>query len=118
MISKHVRKHFPVLKIISKMKEGRRQRYIKHHNPNSELYKCFEECSRNLLKGNIKLTKPQSKKLRRYKKELRALANTRTTGKKKQKIVQTGGFLQALLVPAVATLGGLLMKRLFSEKKQ
>jgi len=117
MMSKRVQKYFPTLKAIARMNEKKKKQYLKTYDP--ELFRCFVECSQNVLKGNCKLSKLQLRKLRRYKKELRSLArsNNRTSAKSKQKILQRGGFLQALLVPAVATLGGLLMKGLFSGNK-
>ena len=46
---------------------------------------------------------------------LRSLADRRTPLKEKRRIVQRGGFVQALLVPAIATLGSLLMKGIFNK---
>lgn len=51
---------------------------------NRELIDCFSECARNVLKGNVPLKKRQFTRLQRRKKDLRALANARTSLKKKK----------------------------------
>ena len=50
----------------------------------------------------------QLRKLRREKHNLRRLALKKTPLKKKRKILQKGGFLGAILAPALSVLGGLL----------
>jgi len=52
----------------------------------------FERVRTNVLKGNVPLKKRQFTRLQRRKKNLTALANTRTSLKKKKAIVQRGGF--------------------------
>ena len=69
--------------------------------------KCICECSNNLLHGVVPLTEAQKKKLSKKKKTLRLLSSQKTSLKKKRKLIQSGGFLGALLGPIVSVLGSL-----------
>lgn len=72
---------------------------------------CLRECAINVLKGNVQLTKPQFKKLRKYKVKLRDLSKRNTSQKKRLQIEQKGGFLPSLLAPILGSvLGGLFKK--------
>ena len=46
--------------------------------------------------------------IKKYKSALRKLVERKTSVKKKKDILQTGGFLSALLTPLLGVLGGLL----------
>jgi len=65
------------------------------------------ECIRNLLKGNVPLNSAQKKKLSSKKKHLRLMLLKKTSQAKKKKLIQSGGFLGALLGPIISILGGL-----------
>jgi len=65
------------------------------------------ECIRNLLKGNVPLNPAQKKKLSSKKKHLRLMLLKKTSQAKKKKLIQSGGFLGALLGPIISILGGL-----------
>jgi hypothetical protein len=71
------------------------------------LIECLCECSKNILKGNVPLKEAQLRKLRREKHNLRTLVLKKTPLRKKRKILQKGGFLGAILTPALSILGGL-----------
>ena len=73
---------------------------------NRHFIDCVSECAINILKGNVPLTNAQMSKLRPRKQDLRALSVKKT---KKRKIIQKGGFLSALLAPALSVLAGLLL---------
>ena len=66
-----------------------------------DLLQCLTECALNVLKGNVNLTPSEKTKLTKYKQKLRKVADKKVPLKQKQKIVQTGGFLPALLAPVV-----------------
>ena len=68
---------------------------------------CITECVKNLLKGNVPLNSAQKKKLAAKKKILRQFALKKTSFGKKQKLIQSGGFIGALLGPIISVLGGL-----------
>src|SRR5260221_5342422 len=73
-----------------------------------QMLSCICECAVNILKGNVPLTSGQKKKLCRHKHSLRLLSNKKVAIKSKKKLLQTGGFLGALLTPILSLLGGLL----------
>jgi len=108
-----MRQYLPILKKITRMGDKARRRYVK--NCDRALIDCFSECAKNVLKGNVKLTNRQFSRLKRQKTNVRALASRRTSLRKKRRIVQTGGFIQALLMPAVATLGSILLKNMLAD---
>lgn len=71
--------------------------------------KLIAECCLNFCRGGFRLPPAKVKKLRRYRHVIRELANRRTTSKKrKQLVVQKGGFLSLLIPGAVSLLGSLL----------
>ena len=96
----------PTLKLLHGYNNERKKRWLKK-NLDKELVFCLCECAKNLLKGNVPLTPAQKKSLSRRKKELRDLSRKNVSLKKKKKIVQSGGFLGALLGPIISVLGGL-----------
>ena len=69
---------------------------------------CLCECARNVIKGNVKVTPTQRKAIVKRKKLFKKFVLKKTSLKSKKKIVQTGGFIGALLGPIAALLGGLL----------
>ena len=69
-----------------------------------DLLFCLSECAYNILRGNVSLTPAQKAKLTRYKQKIRQVANKKTALKQKQQIVQTGGFLPALLAPLLGSV--------------
>ena len=78
------------------------------------LVKAICECAYNTSKGNVPFTPAQYRKLRRYKKHLRTLADREKSQKVKKRTLQSSGFLGALLstiLPAVTGLSGGLGNR-------
>jgi hypothetical protein len=65
---------------------------------------CLCECVKRLLKGRVPLKQKQLKSLRQYKRLLRKVASKKTSQGERRRILQTGGFVGAVL-PAL--LGGL-----------
>ena len=69
-----------------------------------DLLQCLSECAHNILKGNVPLKSTEKSQLTKYKQKIRKVANKKTSLKQKQKIVQTGGFLPALLAPLLTSV--------------
>jgi len=105
-MSERMKRFLPTLKRIHRLGEQAKRKLIK--NCDKALIDCFCECSRNVLNGNVPLKSTQLNKLRREKKNLRALSLKRTPLKRKRKILQKGGFIGALLPPILSIIGGLL----------
>lgn len=76
-------------------------------NKDNDFVKCLCECAKNIIKGNVNLTDKQREKIRRRKKSFRKLSVKKTSLREKRRIVQSGGFLGALLGPIISVLGGL-----------
>jgi len=95
------------------MGDRTRRRLIQ--NCDRDQINCFSECAKNVLNGNVDLNSRQFAPLKREKKDVRALARKRTSLRKKRQIVQKGGFIEALLMHAIATLGSLLVNRMLFD---
>jgi hypothetical protein len=72
------------------------------------LVDCLCECTDNILRGNVPLTKQQKEKLKRHKAGLRALTKKSVSLKKNKAILQKGGFLGSLLTPTASVVSPLL----------
>jgi len=83
-------------------------RKILVNNCHPEMLSCICECAVNVLRGHVPLNNAQKNKLRRHKRSLRLLTDKKVAAKRKKRLLQTGGFLGALLTPILSLLGGLL----------
>ena len=72
-------------------------------NGKQELVDSLCECAHNILKGNVALKTIHKAKLRRYRGLMRSLVK-RKAAKNKRKILQTGGFVSALLAPLATSV--------------
>jgi len=71
--------------------------------------KCIAECAHNIVRGNVRISKVQQKKLKRHAKFIRLIAKKSfSLPKKKRLLVQRGGFLPALIAPILGIAGSLL----------
>jgi len=79
---------------------------------NAELI-CIYEIVQNFLQGNLSVNNCKLNKLRKFKKELRLLANKKISQKKKKKIInQTGGLLATLATTLIPIIVNLIMEKL------
>jgi hypothetical protein len=102
-MANHVRKHAAILRTIQKARPDLRKSLIQLAD--EDLIRCICECADNTLKGNVKLTPAQHKKLSRYKKVLRRIAKKGESWRAKRKVIsQCGGALPALLIPILGTV--------------
>ena len=104
-----VKRALPLLKVLADAKPKLKKTIIQHAP--TELVTAISEIVLNLIKGVIKLTASQKKRLSRYKKDLLALAKKKLSiGKKKKILVQKGGSAAvSILVPlALSLLSGKL----------
>jgi len=109
-MSKRVRKYLPVLRRINKLGEKAKRNFVRKCDRG--FLDCIRECAKNVLKGNVPLTDRQMTKLRRSRKDLRALSIGKTTLRNKcRRILQKGGFLNALLPPTLGVLANLLLPK-------
>ena len=72
-----------------------------------DLVKWICDISFNVLKGTAPISKQIKKRLSRHKSSLRKLIDQKLSLKKKRKVIQSGGFLSALMAAAIPILGSL-----------
>jgi len=107
-MSRRLQKYSQYLRKLHRASPKVQKKLLKKTNQDTEFVKCLCECARNIIKGNVKLNGVQRDKIRRRKQSFRKLALKKTPLREKRRIVQTGGFLGALLGPIVSILGGLV----------
>ena len=108
MVSKLIRQQHSALRTLACEKpKARKLLLAKAKRP---VIDALSECALNILKGSVKLTETQKKKLKRFKSYLRELSNKRVSLKKKKLIAQRGGFIPALLSAIIPVIGSLIGK--------
>jgi len=71
----------------------------------------ISECVLNVLRGNVKLTDCQKRRLQKFRVQLRSVAGRRMPlSTKKQLINQRGGFLVPLFSAILPTIAGLIFR--------
>ena len=103
-----MRRYLPVLKRIKRLGDKARREFVRRCD--REFLDCVSECAKNIIKGNVPLNNRQMNRLRRDRKDVRALAVKKTSLKRKRQILQRGGFLTALIPPVLSVLASLLVK--------
>ena len=109
-----LRKHLDFLNQLGKIKSTKkRAQLLEIATPEQILTIC--ECIKNILRGQIpvKFSKTKKSSLRRYKPVFsRLVKNNRTVPleTKRELLIQRGGFLSALIAPAIGIIGSLLGK--------
>ena len=90
-----LRKHFPLFSYLQSLSTRDQKQLIK--GANREMLEAFSEICLNLMKKKVKLSPGQVKQLRPFEEEIYQLALKKHSVTKKKEIIQTGGFLGALL---------------------
>ena len=104
MARKNILECLSTLKKLAHEKNPRIKRQLQKNLKNCDYFAISEICL-NILKGNIPLKKFRREKLRKYKEKIRQLAKKDLPLYKRKEITnQKGGFLSALLVPAIISL--------------
>lgn len=113
MISENLRKHFPMLKLISQMNLRARKTILKHQSSDPSFYKAIRELAKNTVNRNIPLSEKNKRKLKKDKRHILLLVKKGHKKHKRRKLVlQSGrGFFLPVVVPIVASLIGELISR-------
>ena len=78
-------------------------------NSDGELINSVGECALNVLQGNVKLSNCKKRKLRKFRRQLRTVADRHVPlARKKRQIIQSGGFLVPLLSVVLPTIASLV----------
>lgn len=83
-------------------------------NCDKAVIQAISEICLNVLNGNISINTECKAKLKRHKQKLRLMRKKNISVVKKRKILQTGGFLGALLVPIISSLASALLSKALS----
>ena len=105
-MSERLKRHVPLLKALAKASPQSRKKFLKN-NCTPDFIHCICKCVQNILKGRVQLSKGHKCELSRHKKSMRKLILKKTSLKNKKKLVQTGGFIGALLPSLIKIIGGL-----------
>ena len=76
-------------------------------NSDKKLTNSVGECALNVLHGNVKLSKCAKRKLRKFRRQLRTVADRHVSlARKKKVIIQSGGFIVLLsaVLPTITVL--------------
>ena len=101
-MTSRLKRHVPLILVLAKAHPTICKAILRSADRN--LLQCLTESVLNILKGNVKLKPSYKARLTKYHQNLRKVADNRVSLKEKQKIVQTGGFVPALLAPLLAPL--------------
>lgn len=106
-MSKNLRENYHTLVVISQAKPKLRNAILL--KADNRLIKALSEIIFNILNGKVDLSLTHVKKLRKKRKALYKLAKKSVPVKEKRKLlVQTGGLLPGIIVPALSLLISLL----------
>ena len=105
-MSETLKRNAAFLKLLSKANPRTRKAMLEKHCT-KDFINCVSECCKNVLKGNVPLNRAQIAYLRRRKRMIRAVAQKKTSLRRKKGLIQKGGFLGFLLGPLVSLLGNL-----------
>lgn len=98
-MSVNLKAHLPLLEIISAIKDRKLQlALLKYYSKNKKFQSALKEISKNVIKGNVKLSNYKRRKLSKFKSNIYSIAYEN----KPKKIVQTGGWLW--VIPIIASL--------------
>lgn len=110
-MSERLKAHAPYLHVLANGSAKQREGIL--HGADRELIYCLCECALNILRGNVKLSNTQKNKLRKFKSNLRILADKKVGLANKRKLLlrQRGGWVASLIAPILGSLAGLLFKK-------
>lgn len=116
-MSDNLKKAIEILKIVSSIKKNKlRKEVLSDLSCNECVYKGLREIALNIIKKNVPLTLKQKVKLRPYKTLLQDLALKKAGKLKKKKLViQSGGALPILIPAVISIVGELLRNGLLSK---
>ena len=101
-MSKRVKKYSPTLQLLAKCDKKTANAIVKSANP--EFLCCISDICHNILQDKVKLSAKEKENLKKYKHQLRKIADKATTNKSKRQLVQKGGFLGAILAPLIGSV--------------
>lgn len=114
MAPERLHRNITLLDVLSKTTKAQRDALI--NTATNDQLQCICDCAINILNENIPLTDTQYKKLKRFQKHIRYIANSDDNIDNKKLIIQKGGFLPILLTPILTAAASLLAEALINKK--
>ena len=106
-MSKRIKKHIHLLSLICECNRRQRNALIQTLSKDQLLAIC--ECVDNVLNGNVKLDSKVLRSVRGKRNQFREIRKRSVpTRLKKEALLQTGGALPALLIPAISIASALI----------
>ena len=103
---KRIRSNYHSLHVLKDARPNLRRAILA--NNDKELINSVGECALNVLQGNVKLSKCAKRKLRKFRRQLRTVADRHVSlAVKKKVIIQSGGFIvpfRSAVLPTIASL--------------
>ena len=92
---RQLKQHIPILEYIRQLSSKDQKSFIS--TASKGLLHCLSGICLNIVKRNIPLSPLEIRKLRKYEKEIKTLAERRHSLSKRKKILASGGFMSTLL---------------------
>ena len=103
-------RYIDLLQLLQKATPSQRKHIIEMAN--GDFIRLLCECCLNVLRGNVPLSPARKRNLKKFAPIIRQVASRKDKNKslkrKRELLVQQGGFLPALLAPIVSLAGGLI----------
>lgn len=113
MTPKRLNRNITLLDLLAKATKEQRNALIS--TATNDQLQCICDCATNILNENIPLTSEQYKKLKRFQKHIRYIANSDDNINNKRLVIQKGGFLPILLTPILSAAASLLAEALIKK---
>jgi hypothetical protein len=102
MAPRRLKRYFPLLRAIAKIKDRKAQALIlKQLTKHKPFVVLLREIAQNIIEQNIELTATDKKRLNKHSEVIRGLT-------KKKKVHQSGGFLGVIVPLLAASIAGLV----------
>ena len=109
MANRRFQEHLPYLEALKRPRQAKKKRELLLEAGGTPLVKCLGECCHNVLYGAVEVDEPTRLYLKRHAAHIREVADPRVgVQRKKQVLVQHGGWLPALLAPIISAVTGLV----------
>lgn len=113
MSVKSLKSCIKVLNLLAKCRSKKRRKKLLKKCDKKALI-AISDIAHNVLNGNFPIESENFHKLSKFKNPLRQLVNKKLSRTSKMRIInnQVGGFLPALLIPALSIIGQLITEKL------
>lgn len=102
MPSKRIKRNLLAIQALARANQSLQKSMIS--NANKDFIESLVECAMNIIRGNVPLSSPEFRRLKRYHSLLKDLTKKRVSLKKRRNILQKGGFIGAFLKPLMSLL--------------